>query len=199
PASWKKFANSFKLKMGMTIADSGPAEAKSTVEAAVAAGVFTSNDDYALYHFVSAPPNTNPIWVDLVQSGRKDFVATNTLTDELVALNDPRTPYFITVDANGKYNGGLPGASNNYATYSKPSGPLMVSGSIGKITNPDFPGDMLDYSEVEFLLAEAVERGFNVGGTAATHYNNAITASILFWGGSATDAATYLAQPSVAY
>ena len=43
------------------------------------------------------------------------------------------------------------------------------------------------------------ERGISVGGTAQSHYNNAITASIEFWGGSAGDAATYLAQPSVNY
>jgi hypothetical protein len=30
-----------------------------------------------LYKYTSAPPNTNPVWVDLVQSGRSDFV-TNT-------------------------------------------------------------------------------------------------------------------------
>ncbi|MGE5107907.1 MAG: SusD/RagB family nutrient-binding outer membrane lipoprotein, partial [Sphingobacteriales bacterium] len=52
---------------------------------------------------------------------------------------------------------------------------------------------------VEFLLAEAKERGFVVSGTAEEHYNNAITASIEEWGGSSTDAATYLARPAVAY
>ena len=43
--AWKKFANSLKLKMGMTIADADNAKAKSTIESAVAAGVFTSNAD----------------------------------------------------------------------------------------------------------------------------------------------------------
>ncbi len=56
----------------------------------------------------------------------------------------------------------------------------------------------MDYSEVQFLLAEAVERGF-IAGTAETYYNNAITASIIYWGGLASDATAYLAQPSVAY
>jgi hypothetical protein len=28
-----------------------------------------------------AHPNTNPVWVDLVQSGRSDFVIANTLID----------------------------------------------------------------------------------------------------------------------
>ena len=55
------------------------------------------------------------------------------------------------------------------------------------------------YAEVEFLLAEAVERGFDVGGTAEEHYNKAITASILDWGGTVEEAAAYLADPRVAY
>ena len=70
---------------------------------------------------------------------------------------------------------------------------------MGAVTNPDFPGDLLDYSETEFNLAEALQRGYAVGGSVATHYNNAITASVTFWGGSAADAATYLALPTVAF
>lgn len=188
--AWKKFANSIKLKLGITIADADAAKAKTIVESAVTAGVLSSNDDNALYSYSSNPPNTNPIWVDLVQSGRKDFVTTTTFVSKLTSLSDPRISLYLTKDANGSYSGGKPGASNNYATFSKPSEALTAA---------TFPGDILDYSEVEFLLAEAAERGFNVGGTAATHYNNAITASITYWGGTAGDATAYLAQPAVSY
>lgn len=188
--AWLKFANSIKLKMGMLLADSDPTTAKSTVEAAVAAGVFDSNDDNALFYYTTATPNVNPVWTDLVQSGRKDFVACATLIDALKTLKDPRLDNYFTVDANGGYSGGDPGASSNYATFSKPAEAITV---------PDYPNDLLDYAEVEFLLAEAVERGMNVGGTAAGHYNAAITASIEFWGGTPTEVAAYLAQPSVNY
>jgi hypothetical protein len=37
-----------------------------------------------------AHPNTNPVWVDLVQSGRSDFVIANTLIDFMNTLSDPR-------------------------------------------------------------------------------------------------------------
>ena len=188
-ALWKKFANSFKLKMGMMMADYDAAAAKTTVEQAAAA-TFTSNADNAVFKFLSAPPNTNPVWVNLVQSGRKDFVAANTLIDAMKVANDPRIPLYFTKDKNGAYSGGIYGASNNFATYSKPSDNIQA---------PDFPTWFMDYAEVEFLLAEAVERGFNVGGTAASHYTNAITASIEVWGGTALDATTYIAQPSVNY
>jgi len=197
--SWKKFANSLKLKMGMTIADVNSAEAKTVVESAVASGVFTSNDDNALFPYLDAEPNTNPVWAYLVNTGRKDFVACSSIVDVMNPTSDPRLPYYFTVDAVGNYSGGMPGTISNYATYSKPSGEGLVPGSIGHVTDIDFPADILDYSEVEFFLAEAIERGYNVSGTAAAHYNAAITASITYWGGTTADAAAYLALPSVTY
>lgn len=188
--AWEKFANSFKLKMGMTIADADAAKAKATVESAVAAGVFTSNDDNAVFHYLAAPPHTNPVWVDLVQSGRKDFVAASTIVNRVQTLNDPRLEAFFTTDASGGYSGGQPGASSNYATFSKPALDLQA---------PDAPATLLSYAEVEFFLAEAKERGFNVPGTAAEHYAKAVTASILEWGGTTAEATAYLLQPGVVY
>lgn len=187
---WKLFANTFKLKMGITVSDLDNAKAKTVVESAVTAGVFTSNADNAYFQYLSAPPNTNPIWVDLVQSGRKDFVATTTLINQLQSTNDPRLPFYFTLDAAGGYSGGVPGASSNYTTFSKPS---------TTITAPDFPGLLLSYAETEFNLAEAIERGYNVGGTAATYYNNGITASVLQWKGTTNSAEIYIVQPSVNY
>jgi hypothetical protein len=187
---WKKFAASLKLRLGMTLADVDPAKAKAAVESSVTTGVFTSNSDNALFEYLPVTPNTNPVWVNLVQSGRQDFVAANTLIDIMNPLNDPRLPQYFTLDENDDYSGGKYGTSNNYGKFSKAS---------AKVTDPTFAGDLMDYAEVEFYLAEAVERGFNVGGTAETHYNNAITASITYWGGTTADATTYLAQPSVAY
>jgi hypothetical protein len=187
--SWKKFANTLKLKMGITLADSDPAKSKTVVEAA-APNVFTSNADNALFKYQSSPPNTNPVWVDLVQSGRKDFVGASTLVNKLQSLADPRLSLYFTKDGAGSYSGGTPGASSAYATYSKPAVVL---------TAPDFPSLLLSYSETELSLAEAVERGFAVGGTALSHYNAGVTASIKYWGGSDAAAITYLASPTVNY
>jgi hypothetical protein len=210
PTKWKKFANTLKLKMGITISDYDNAKAKTVVEAAVTAGVFTSNSDNATFAYVSSPPNTNPVWVDLVQSQRHDFVAT---LEYMTALQvpatgttgsfaDPRVPYYFAPNASGVYIGAANGSGDGslvYSQYSLPSGPLLTEGSIGSVTNPDFPGVLLDYSETEFNLAEAVQRGYSVGGTVESHYDNAITASITYWTGSATAAASYLALSTVSY
>ena len=105
-------------------------------------------------------------------------------------LNDPRIPIYFSLDPNQKYTGGIAGAGNSYGTNSD-FGPTLLQ--------PAYPGDLLNFSETEFYLAEAAARGIDVGNTADIFYNNAITASVLSWGGSAMDASTYLNQASVAY
>ena len=188
-AGWIKFANSLKLRMGMTMADADAAKAATMVQQA-AANVFTSNADNADVTFLSSTPNASPLWEDLVQSNRQDFRAANTFIDPLNALNDPRRDNFFKPLEGGIFKGAIYGAVNPVAGSSAP-GTLLE--------DPTFPGVLLSYTEVEFLLAEAAERGFAVTGTAEAHYNAGVTASILQWGGTAAEATAYLAQPTVAY
>lgn len=191
---WLKFAASLKLKMAMLLATEDPTTAAQKVNEAIQTGVFTSNADNALFAYDPASPaNSNPIWQALVLSGRHDFLPANLLVNTMVAWNDPRLPlYFAQYPAgSGTYKGGIPGAGNGYGTASDFSSQLQQA---------NYPGDLMDYSEVEFYLAEAAAQGFiTTGGSAASYYNDAITASIEFWGGTDAQAATYLAQPSVAY
>ena len=88
------------------------------------------------------------------------------------------------------YEGGTPGDGNAFDNFSHIGSQLL---------DPTFESLLIDNSEVEFLLAEAIERGIAVGGTASTHYTNAVTASLNYWNVSSANIATYLAQPQVAY
>jgi hypothetical protein len=89
-AAWSKFANSLKLRLAMRLSDVNPSVSKAAAEQAIASGVFTSNSDNTALQYLSSPPNTNPIWVSIIQSGRKDYVAANTLVDYMNDLSDPR-------------------------------------------------------------------------------------------------------------
>ena len=187
-AQWRKFANSLKLRMAVRISDYDNATAQQLATEAVSSGVFTSNADNASFPFETAPPNTNPIWTSLVQSGRNDFVMANTFVDIISPLNDPRASVFMD-DNITPYEGGTYGTGSAYTDFTH----------IGDLWHtPDLEGVILSYDEVEFLLAEAIERGL-ITGDAGTHYYNGITASILYWGGSQEDADNYMAQASVAY
>ncbi|MCX6252728.1 MAG: SusD/RagB family nutrient-binding outer membrane lipoprotein [Bacteroidetes bacterium] len=197
-ASWVKFANSLKLRMGMLLSKADLTYAKGIVEEAVSGGVFTSNGDNARLVYLSSQPNTNPIYNDLVASQRHDFVPANTIVDMMNTLSDPRRPYYFTlIDTSTvqgvvklAYVGGVYGASNDFTLYSHVA---------DKIQEPTFEALILDYAEVEFLLAEGVGREFAITGTAEEHYNKAISASIIYWGGTQGEADVYLANPDVAY
>lgn len=187
-AKWILFANSLKLKIGTNLSDVNPTLARSTIESAITGGVFTSFDDDALLQYLGAI-HTNPIFDDLVQSGRDDFIPANTVVNLMNSLTDPRrNEYFTTL--NGQYVGGIYGGNNPFTDYSHVA---------PAITEPTFPGVLLTYYEVLFYRAEAAARGWSVGDTPANLYNMAITESILWWGGSEAEAAAYLAQPNVAY
>lgn len=88
--SWIRFANSEKLKIGIHLADVNSTLAQSTIEDAVDAGVFTSASDEALFMYQSGAPNYNQIHAELIVTGRKDFVSTNTIIDIMAGVNDPR-------------------------------------------------------------------------------------------------------------
>jgi len=102
----------------------------------------------------------------------------------MLELGDPRLPFYFT-QYEGEYIGAIPGLDgaqsyNNYSNFTP------------RFFEPGFEAILIDYVEVEFLLAEAAERGF-IAGTADAHYANAITSSVVYWGGDETMAADYIA------
>jgi hypothetical protein len=191
--AWKRFGASLLLRMGIRLSDVDAGAAKSAVADAVAAGVFTDQSQSAFVFYPGVVPHVNEI-NDAFREGRKDFIPTNTLIDMMLDKQDPRIGQMFTmVDTSSNpdevkmvYLGavaGLDGAQsyNNYSNFSS------------RTMDPAFEANMMDFVEVEFLLAEAAQRGFGVSGSAEEHYNAAIEASILYWGGTAAEAADYLA------
>lgn len=187
---WQKFSNSLLLRLGMRLSDVNETLSQDAVNTAVGNGVFDSNDDSALIEFGANPPNTNPLWEDLVQSGRSDYVVANTIVNKLNDLEDPRRQAYFDDNLDGAYDGGTYGGSNTYSEYTH----------IGSMfREPTHPGILMDYAEVEFLLAEAAEEGgYSVSGTQG-HYEAGIEASIKYWGGSQSDADDYMTQSDVAF
>jgi hypothetical protein len=176
-AHWKQFANAVKMEFGIMMND-------ATTTAQGAADTFTSSADNATLEYLDAPPNTNPLWVDLVQSGRSDFVLANTFVDKLNALNDPRRPFYMAENLGaGTFVGGVYGASNSFPDYTH---------IADAIEAPTFPQTIFSYSQIEFMKAEAVKKGL-LSGDAETFYNNGVLASMDEWGVDSGDAAAYLA------
>lgn len=186
---WKKFAASLKFKLAMRLADADPSLSKTEAEEAYNLGLISSNSDNFVLKYEDNTANANPLYADLVLSGRQDFVPADTFVDYLNELGDPRRTVFFD-DNKLPYIGGVYGDFNTYTDFSH----------IGTVFyNRDIAGDLLDYSEISFLLADAKERGYNVGMDAASYYTQGITASMEYWGINSADIASYVSHPSVSY
>ena len=148
-----------------------------------------------------------------------------TLTDRLSTLNDPRLNVFgrptqKSVDAgtpaiqgvpNGlsdvdalAYNGGVQGVSRVGYTFAC----LVCNDPNQAPPAADAPRALLmTFAELQFILAEARQRGLITTGDASTYYSNGITANFNYWqivvpSSYNLDIAippTYLTQPNVAF
>ncbi|MDR3351030.1 MAG: SusD/RagB family nutrient-binding outer membrane lipoprotein [Prevotellaceae bacterium] len=190
---WRKFAATLKLKTALLLAGTEPQTAGAKALEAVAAGVFTSNDDNALFKYDGAnAANSNPVWQAVAQTAsNKNYSPAGFFINTLRQLNDPRLGLLFTQDAASGYSGGTAGAINNFDDLSRLSAFWL---------NSRLPVTLLDYAETEFLLAEAIARGIAVGGTAEEHYKKAIKASIRYWGGDDAGADDYInSTPAIQY
>ncbi|RUA33421.1 MAG: SusD/RagB family nutrient-binding outer membrane lipoprotein [Bacteroidetes bacterium] len=200
-ADWIKFANALKIRLGMRLADVDASQAQSLVESA-AENTFASNADNAVLNYPGGS-YANPIYVNLVVSGRNDYVISETFVDIVNPLNDPRRAYFMEpAEETGDYAGLRYGLETGVGLGDVPNYSTIGSNILAET----FRGVFMDYSEVASYLAEAAQRGWNVGGTAQEWYEESVTASITDWASTVddgndgvADAVAYLAQPEVAF
>jgi len=189
-AEWITLANSLKLKLGINLADVNPTLAKQTIESAFNGGVLLANAENASFKYDATSPNFNRLYAEVIASNRNDFVAEEGIVNVMNNLNDPRRPFYFTETSPNTYVGGTVGLTNSYASNSHIGQSLLPANK---------PGLLFEASEVNFYLAEAAARGYNVGNTAQYYYDAAITSSMAQWGVSGAAIATYLASPDVVY
>ena len=236
---WRKFANSLRLRLLMRISDVDNATAVAGMAQITgnpsAYPIFESNEDMAFAEWNSDNPQPK---YD-ARSGSFDEVRlSQTLETRLKDLNDNRLYVFAqpTTDSDkgifsedfNDYVGMPNGLDDEAALGYSPSGNPDESGSnfisrLGillacRACNPEQASAtashtiIMSYSELQFILAEAAERGFISSGDAAMYYENGIRASFAYYtervaaGGwsdianamQATDLEAYVGQDAVA-
>ena len=239
---WKKFSNSLRIRLAMYMSVADP-EASQAILSEILDNpqdypIMESNDDNAL--FKTDEVERISLFYSLSKSKIEEAPFSNVFIELLISLKDPRLPvmakpvqkthtdaathvlpsnpgtdkyaghlFGITTDnAHASlWNGGAPYASalGDYFRVEDASGiPLLESASV--------PYFIALYSEQEFFIAEAIEKGI-ISGDAASHYNEAVKASIEFYEckfdddkyvGAFADQGVgsieeYLSQPSVDY
>jgi hypothetical protein len=208
-AKWKKWGYSLMLRLAMRVSNVAPDLANTYVQKAVAGGVFTSNDDNVIVPMAEAPSlwvNQNGISRAFYpgDGGQVTFLS-KTLIDflkgtdkSIVADDDPRLMIitggigmwspteWTPTNTNPLQQKGMPNGltQSQLETYEGATPPLDLNATYSKI-NPKLldraePYMLMNYGEVELLLAEASERGIGglTAGAAQAHYDAGVKASM---------------------
>ncbi|MFA4866604.1 MAG: SusD/RagB family nutrient-binding outer membrane lipoprotein [Pedobacter sp.] len=188
--SWRKYANSLKLRLGLRLRYANPTLARATVESAMAkpALLFSSNtDNAAVPTFNNAQPvNTNPMLRQFLTGSSDLRYLASALVDKLKAYNDPRLPLLAQLTVNN-VNGGQPdyvglGAALNDAQLSQVIRNNYSTASLSTWFSSSFapiPVYSLTYSEVCFFKAEVALLGWGALSTDAEGFFKAGTAAAL--------------------
>lgn len=190
-SKWIRFANSLMLRLAMRLSYADAATAQKYAEQAVnnTFGVITNAADGAQLSQGAGLAFQNPITT--IWDGYGDIRMGASLISFLSGYNDPRLPAYAqaaTVNSTQGYYGVRTGfVTGDFTSFSKPNIQFAT------------PTYWLKASEVAFLRAEGALRGWNMGGTAATFYNDGITKSFTENGVSAGNYANNNTSVPAAY
>jgi len=185
-AAWKKLGASLMMRMAMRISDVDAAKASEYFIKGMNYGPLESNADNALFQFDPNPEVANPLFIDASIDNRDDFAVSDVLINKLIELRDPRLPSYAEVTNSGEY-AGIPYGLTDAEAFALKS---LTSRPSEAVRAADAPHVVMDFAEVSFLMAEAVERGF-ISGDAEQFYNAGVRASLDYWG-YAEEADTYI-------
>lgn len=208
---WKKFANSLRLRILLRLSDrQNPAAAMQAILSNPSQSpIFESNEDQAALQYLGDVPNQHPLYT--TRSGSFDeYRLSKKMEGVLKELNDNRLfAYAQPTTASGA---GVVGTVNDYfgvpnglgdeeALQYSPSGDPAKGGSnfisrVGLLwacsactsrANPTgYQAILMSYAELQFVLAEARERGFITTGVAGDYYKKGIQASFDYYRGRYT-------------
>ncbi|GAB1462249.1 SusD/RagB family nutrient-binding outer membrane lipoprotein [Pedobacter sp.] len=180
-ALWRKFGNSLYLRLLMRV--SGKAEVASNAVAKIKEMVdqnpanyplINSNDESAILKWTGVPPYNSP-FANMQNSDWRYPKACSFFADKLDFSNDPCTSKWLTT-----YNGSYEGIPSGYTYGETPE----TRSYLQYLTTEPLLGNMLNYAEVQLLLAEAAIKGWVTAKTPKEYYEAGATARITLWGRS---------------
>lgn len=225
---WKRLANSLRLRLLMRVSKKRNvnADMQAIIANPTTSPIFSSNSDNAeLKYLADVPANQWPLYSARVGSF-DEFRVSKTLSDRLSAINDPRLAVFgrpsqTSVAAGSPKVEGIPNGLGDVAALNYNGGPQGVSrvgysyaclvcndgGQAAPLPNVA-RGLIMTYAELQFILAEAAEKGMiTTTTTAEDYYLRGIQANFSFYGAmipsqygiNVTAPASYYTQTGVAY
>jgi hypothetical protein len=181
---WQKFSNSLRLRLLLRM--SAKDVAFATAEMTEIVGdpakfpIFEAGENAAL-QYLGAAPNNNPINEN--RKTRDDHRVSKHTIDLLLDNSDDRLFIYALPSSGTNAFVGIPNGLTASAAAAFNGNGLSNTSKIGTyFVQPTTPGTLLSYSELQFILAEAVVKGLIPGdagddGDAEAYYNEGIIAS----------------------
>lgn len=197
---WKKFGNSLRLRLAIRISDIAPATTQSVLaELRTADNFISSNEEGA--HFIFNTGDVRHPFYELEVSGQGMRNPSQFLVDLLEAGNDPRLPFmaeqtpqsviFGTPDYVGIPNLTLAADMDGLNSFNTSAvGSWFLEDSI--TNSMALKGTILSYAETCFLLAEASQKGWDMGQSAEYFYEAGVRSNMESYGIPDTAIDTYL-------
>lgn len=199
---WKKLNASLRMMMAIKLSDVNPSAGQERFARAFADGGITDNADRLEYKFLAETANQNPLYGNVVVSGRRDFSPSATIINALREYNDPRLYCYADPNSTGSYDGVPFGITQgDIANYPDKAvfDPRYYAQDAAMV--------VVSATHILLLEAEAAVRGW-INANAEDLYRQGIQASFDFLDveGSMdekdnsvnyTDFESYYAQPSV--
>lgn len=210
PDKWKKLANSLRVRYLIRISTKRDVSAELTeiYSNPTQYPVFASNADDAVYTYASSNPDQFPIFTERIGSFN-EFRASKTLTDTLKEFNDPRLEVFFrptpaSLGSDTAIIRGIPNGLDDVTAqtiyggqqHHSQIGELFYEKAVTATGITSAKGVIMRFSELQFLFAEAAQRGW-LSANAGEFYQNGVTASFAFYG--LTVPQDYFTQPAVAF
>ena len=177
-ANWRKFGNTLYLRLLLRVSAKSPALAVAKIKDIVDVNsanypVISSNAESAALRWSGTAPYVSPFatWrpADWYTPKLADFFVNN-----LKEWGDPRIAKWATI-----YNGKYEGIPSGYPVGQAPEGKSTLPVAL---QSEPLLGNILNYAELQFLLAEAASKGWITTGTAKGYYENGVTSGITYWG-----------------
>lgn len=174
---WRKFGNSLYLRLALRLAHKAELNTAAIItkivdESPIQYPIMMNNDDSAILRWTGIAPYVSPFatWrpADWYAPKSSSF-----FVDNLNERSDPRIQTWLAL-AGGDYFG----VPSGY-----PIGQPPVAGSTlhtGLMSHP-LLGNMLNYGELQFILAEAAIKGWVNAKSAQEYYEDGIISSIHLW------------------
>lgn len=194
--NWRKFGNSLYLRLLLRI--SGKADVASQCKAKIKEivdtnpgnyPVFTSPQESAVLKWTGTAPYISPFAINVREQDFRQPGLASFFINYLRDWNDPRID--INTYGRGGINrwgiaqgpggfAGIPSGYNQGETVVKQSYFYSMTTTANNLQTDSLTGQMMNYAELNFILAEAALKGW-ISGSPGDFYNKGAEASIKLW------------------